>query len=183
MSGTPAAFLDRDGTIIHDFHFVDRPEDVLLIPGAGHAIRRLNEANRPVIIVTNQSGIARGFFTMADYERVQARMAALLAAEGARIDAAYLCPHHPDISGHCACRKPGTLLFEQAAIEHDVDLVRSAYAGDRFRDVQPGLTLGGLGILVPNDETPPQETADARARATVCATLGDAVTLMLRCGS
>jgi D-glycero-D-manno-heptose 1,7-bisphosphate phosphatase len=132
-----------------------------------------------VIVVTNQSGIARGFFTMADYERVQATMAALLAEAGAHIDAAYVCPHYPDISGPCACRKPGTLLFERAAIDRGLDLAHSAYAGDRYRDVQPGVTLGGLGILVPNQETPGEEVSEARAKATVAANLDEAVTWML----
>ena len=178
MSGVPAAFLDRDGTIIKDYHFIARPDDVVLLPGAAGAIRRLNDAKRLTILVTNQSGIARGFFTMAEYAAVQARLAELLEAQGAHIDAAYMCPHHPDITGHCACRKPGTLLFEQAAAEHGIDLARSGYAGDRFRDVQPGLTLGGLGILVPNGETPADELAAARAKAAVAPTLDDAVTLM-----
>jgi D-glycero-D-manno-heptose 1,7-bisphosphate phosphatase len=179
MSGRPAAFLDRDGTIIHDFHFLDRPEDVVLLPGAAHAVRRLNEAGWPVILVTNQSGIARGFFTMADFDRIQARLRELLAAEGAHLDAEYVCPHHPDISGPCDCRKPGTLLFEQAAIDHDLDVTRSVYIGDRFRDVQPGVTLGGTPILVPNDETPAQDLADAKASARVMRTLMDAVSYAL----
>ncbi len=183
MSGRPAAFLDRDGTIIHDFHFTDSPADVLLLPGAARALERLNRAGIPVIVVTNQSGIARGFFTMADYERVNARMRELLAAEGARIDDAYVCPHHPDFSGPCACRKPGTLLFEEAAIDHDLDVTRSLYAGDRFRDIQPGLTLGGLALLVPTDETPAADLAAAAAPAAVVATLDDAVTRFLGGGA
>jgi len=179
VTAARGAFLDRDGTIIHDFHFVDRPEDVLLIPGAGRAIRRLNEAKLPVMVISNQSGIARGFFTIADYERVQARMAELLAAEGAHIDGAYVCPHHPDISGHCRCRKPGTLLFERAAVEHGLDVTRSGFAGDRYRDVQPGVMLGGLAILVPNKETPKEDLTAASPGATVASTLDEAVTLML----
>ncbi|HVB30646.1 MAG TPA: HAD family hydrolase [Gemmatimonadaceae bacterium] len=179
MSGLPAAFLDRDGTLMHDFHFTDRPEDVLLLPGAARAVQRLNDAGVPVILVTNQSGIARGFFTMADYERVNARLRELLAEEGAHLDDAYVCPHHPEFSGECACRKPGTLLFEEAALDHGLDVVRSVFVGDRYRDVQPGLTLGGLAILVPNDETPADDLANARDHAAVANTLGDAVTRFL----
>jgi D-glycero-D-manno-heptose 1,7-bisphosphate phosphatase len=182
MSGRRAAFLDRDGTIIHDFHFTDSPADVLLIPGAARAVQQLNEAGVPVIVVTNQSGIARGFFTMADYERVNARMQELLEADGAHIDDAYVCPHHPEFSGPCACRKPGTLLFEEAAVDHDLDVTRSLFTGDRFRDVQPGLTLGGLALLVPNDETPAADLAAARPPAAIVATLGDAVTRFLADG-
>jgi D-glycero-D-manno-heptose 1,7-bisphosphate phosphatase len=179
MSGTSAAFLDRDGTIMYDFHYTDRPEDVVLLGGAAHAVRRLNAAGVPVIVATNQSGIARGFFTMDDAERVNARLQELLLAEGAHYDDVYVCPHHPDFSGACACRKPGTLLFERAAADHGLDVVRSVYVGDRFRDVEPGLTLGGTGILVPNGETPPDDQARARERALVLPTLGDAVTRVL----
>jgi len=183
MSGAPAAFLDRDGTIMYDFHYTDQPEDVLLLGGAAHAVRRLNEAGVPVIVVTNQSGIARGFFTMADAERVNARLQEMLNAEGAHYDDVYVCPHHPDFSGECACRKPGTLLFERAAVDHNLDVTRSTYVGDRFRDVEPGLTLGGTGILVPTNETPADDIAQARARASVVRTLDEAVTRILGAGA
>ena len=183
MTGVAAAFLDRDGTLMHDFHFTDSPADVLLIPGAARAVERLNKAGVPVILVTNQSGVARGFFTMADVDRVNARLQELLHAEGARFDDAYVCPHHPEFSGACACRKPGTLLFEEAAVEHQLDVTRSLYAGDRFRDLQPGLTLGGLAILVPTDETPAADIAAAQAQATVVKTLDDAVSRFLGAGA
>ncbi len=183
MSGRRAAFVDRDGTLMVDFHFTDSAADVVLLAGAAHALGRLNAAGIPVIMVTNQSGIARGFFTMADYERVNARLEALLEAEGGRIDAAYVCPHHPDFSGPCACRKPGTLLFEEAAAAHGLDLAASLYVGDRFRDIEPGLTLGGTGMLIPTDETPAAYIASARERATVVRTLGEAVTRFLGTGA
>jgi D-glycero-D-manno-heptose 1,7-bisphosphate phosphatase len=176
MSGRPAAFLDRDGTLMVDFHYTDQPEDVLLLGGAAHAVHRLNAAGVPVIVVTNQSGIARGFFTMADAERVDRRLQELLTADGARYD-------HPDFSGPCACRKPGTLLFERAARDHGLDVTRSVYIGDRFRDVQPGLTLGGHGILVPTSETPAADVAAAGESALVVNTLDDAVTRFLGGGA
>ena len=179
MSGRRAAFVDRDGTLMHDFHFTDSPADVVLIPDAARALGRLNAAGIPVILVTNQSGIARGFFTMADYERVNARLNELLMAGGGRFDAAYVCPHHPDFTGPCACRKPGTLLFQEAAAAHGLDLAASLYAGDRFRDIEPGLALGGAGVLVPTDETPAADVAAARARAAVVRTLDEAVTRFL----
>ena len=183
MSAAPAAFLDRDGTIMYDFHYTDQPQDVVLLGGAARAVRCLNDAGIPVIVATNQSGVARGFFTMADAERVNARLQQLLLAEGAHYDDIYVCPHHPDFSGPCACRKPGTLLFERAAADHGVDVARSVFVGDRFRDVEPGLTLGGAGILVPNDETPADDVAKARKRASVTATLGDAVAQWLGTGA
>ena len=144
----PAAFVDRDGTLIVDVNYISRPADVALLPGAAAALRRLNEAGVPVIVVTNQSGIARGLFDEAAYESVRARLAELLAAEGARIDASYHCPHGPDDG--CRCRKPGPELYERAIADHGLDGARSFFVGDRLRDVQPARTFGGRGILVPS---------------------------------
>jgi D-glycero-D-manno-heptose 1,7-bisphosphate phosphatase len=171
----PAVFLDRDGTIIRDFHFVGKPEQVELMPGAAAAIRRLNEAKLPVILVTNQSGIARGYFTEFDYARVQERLAALLAESGARWDATYMCPHHPDVGGACECRKPGTLLFSRAAEEHGLDLARSWFVGDKLRDVIPAAAFGGRGVLVPTDETPDRDLEEATTKFAVATSLDAAV--------
>lgn len=162
-TGRAAVFLDRDGTIIDDVHYIARPELVRLRPGAANAIARLNRARIPVIVVTNQSGIARGLLTESDYQRVRERIAQLLAAagDGAHVDASYMCPHHPDFGGGCECRKPGTLLFRHAARDHDLDLAESTYIGDRWRDVAPGIALGGRGILIANDSTDPADRAAA----------------------
>ena len=143
-----AVFLDRDGTIIVEVDYVGDPDKVALLPGAAPAVRSLKEAGYVVVIVTNQSGIARGYFTLNDYYRVAERTEDLLEVEGARVDATFFCPHHPDFSGPCKCRKPGIGMFEEAARELDIDLARSFYVGDRVRDVEPALTLGGRGILV-----------------------------------
>jgi D-glycero-D-manno-heptose 1,7-bisphosphate phosphatase len=157
VTGRPAVFLDRDGTIIRDTAYVRDPDDVELLPGAAAAIRRLNERSLPVIVVTNQSGIARGLLTEQDYERVRMRLDTLLAAEGARIDASYHCPHHPDFSGPCECRKPRLKLYRRAAVDHGLDLARSFYVGDRKRDVEPMLNLYGQGILIRCESTPPED--------------------------
>lgn len=157
MTGKPAVFLDRDGTIIRDTAYVREPDDVELLPGSAASIRRLNERGLPVIVVTNQSGIARGLLTEQDYERVRRRLDKLLEAEGARIDASYHCPHHPDFSGPCECRKPGLKLFKQAAAEHGLDLGRSFYVGDRRRDVEPVRQTYGQGILIQRESTPPED--------------------------
>jgi D-glycero-D-manno-heptose 1,7-bisphosphate phosphatase len=143
-----AAFLDRDGTIIRDVHYPGDPEQVELLPGAAAAIRRLRDAGFLVVVVTNQSGIARGMYTHDDFLRVQARLDALLADAGARLDAVYHCPHHPDFSGSCDCRKPGLALYRRAAADLDIDLARSAYIGDRVHDVLPATRTGGRGVLV-----------------------------------
>lgn len=170
----PAVFLDRDGTIIRDVNYVATPEQVELLPGAASAIRRLNEAGWPVVVVTNQSGIARGYFTEADYERVRERMETLLAESGARIDAVFTCPHHPDVGGACECRKPGTLLFRRAAAELGLDLRRSWYIGDKLRDVAPAHTLGGRGILVRSDATPESDAAAASQEHSLASSLDEA---------
>ena len=171
----PAAFLDRDGTIIHDVNYIASPEQVALVPGAVTAIRELNRAGVPVIIITNQSGIARGLLTISDYVLVQVEMTRVLLAEGAYVDATYYCPHHPAITGPCECRKPGTLLYRQAAAEHGIDLASSYYIGDRWRDVAPALTFGGTGILVPTDSTPSDERLRAEREALVVESLPAAV--------
>jgi histidinol-phosphate phosphatase family protein len=169
-----AVFLDRDGTLIRDVHFLARPEQVELLPGAADALRRINERGVPAIVATNQSGIARGYLTLDDYDRVRARMEELLAAHGARVDATYVCPHHPDVDGACECRKPAPGMYRRAAADHRLDLARSAYVGDRWRDVAPALALGGLGILVPSTITPPEELARGKREAHVAPTLSDA---------
>jgi D-glycero-D-manno-heptose 1,7-bisphosphate phosphatase len=157
VTGRIAAFLDRDGTIIRDTNFVRDPDDVELLPGAAAAIRTLNERKVPVIVVTNQSGIARGLLTEQDYERVRMRFDALLAAEGARVEATYHCPHYPEISGPCECRKPAPKLYRQAAAEHQIDLTRSFYVGDRMSDAEPPKFVGGHGIFINCDSTPARD--------------------------
>lgn len=178
-----AVFLDRDGTISVDTHYLRRPEEVQLIPGAAEAIARLNAAEVPVMVVSNQSGIGRGLLTRAEYEAVRVRIDELLALSGAHIDATYICPHAPSPDGGtalCDCRKPGTLLFRTAAAEHSIDLPRSTFIGDRWRDVSPALELGARGILVPSPDTPSDDLRRARVELTVADTLGAAVDDLLR---
>ena len=145
---TRAVFLDRDGTIVDDPGYLHKPADVNLLPGAADAIRRLNTAGYLVIVVTNQSGIARGLYTVADYRAVETRLHELLAAAGARIDASYFCPHHPQAPEPCACRKPRTKLFLDAQTGLGIDFKHSWWVGDRLSDVQPARALGGKGMLV-----------------------------------
>ena len=178
MSGG-AVFIDRDGTIIRNTHYVGTPELVELLTGAGAAIRRLNQGGWPVVVITNQSGIARAYFTVADYERVRTRVDDLLAAESARIDASFMCPHHPDFTGPCECRKPGTLLFREAAAQLGLDLKRSWFIGDTLRDVLPAAVLGGRGILVPTAETSTTDRETARREFAVVASLDEAVTRVI----
>lgn len=175
MNSLPTAvFLDRDGTIIEDGHYISRPDQVRLIDGAAEAIARINAALIPTIVITNQSGIGRGYFTVADYEKLRNHLGALLAARGAHVDDSYHCPHAPEDG--CDCRKPGKALFERAAHDHPgIELNRSLYIGDRWRDIAPGIAFGGAGVLVPGNETPREDIARAEERARVAPTIGAAL--------
>jgi D-glycero-D-manno-heptose 1,7-bisphosphate phosphatase len=146
--GRRAVFLDRDGTIVDDPGFLHQPAHVKLLAGAAEGIRRLNAAGYLVVVVTNQSGIARGLYTVADYRAVEKRLGELLAKQGAHIDVSYFCPHHPQAPEPCACRKPRTKLFFDAQAALGIDFARSWWVGDRLSDVQPARTLGGKAILV-----------------------------------
>jgi D-glycero-D-manno-heptose 1,7-bisphosphate phosphatase len=148
VSGRPAVFLDRDGTLIEDLHYLRDPDQVRLLPGVAEAVRRLNVAAIPAVVVTNQSGIARGLLTEGDYAATVRRLDDLLAAAGARLDGHYHCPHLPDVTGPCDCRKPGPLLYERAARDLDLDLAASWWVGDRERDLSAADRFGGRAILV-----------------------------------
>ena len=180
MPGRPAVFLDRDGTLIEDRHYLRDPAGVQLLPGAAAAVRELNAAGLPAVVVTNQSGIARGLLTEAEYAATSARLAELLAAQGARLEGQWHCPHHPDLTGPCECRKPGPLLYRQAAAALALDLARSWWVGDRPRDVQAARLFGGRGILVRSADSEPEVTLPAAAEWPAVADLLAAVQLILR---
>ena len=144
----PAVFLDRDGTVIREVKYLADPDGVRLIPHAAQALRSLQEAGFALVVVTNQSGIARGFYSLEAYHAVAHRLDQLLAEEGIRLDLTRFCPHHPDLSGPCSCRKPATGMHREAAAELGLDLNRSYFVGDRVRDLLPAQELGGMGILV-----------------------------------
>lgn len=144
----PAVFLDRDGTLIEERSYLADPDGVRLLPGVAEGLRALRAAGYRLIVVTNQSGIARGLITPDQYERVRDRLHDLLNRAGVRLDGVYHCPHHPEITGPCDCRKPGLALYRRAATEHDVDLARSVFVGDKPGDIEPAAALGGRGILV-----------------------------------
>ena len=149
----PAVFLDRDGTLIEDVGYLDRLDLITWFPWTVDAIRALNRTGLPVVVVTNQSGIARGRFTESFVDETHRQMTAYLAAGGARIDAYYYCPHH--VSGTvaeyariCDCRKPERGLVDRAARDLGLDPARSFVVGDTWRDVELGGRIGGRGILV-----------------------------------
>jgi histidinol-phosphate phosphatase family protein len=141
-----AVFLDRDGTMAKDVRYCSRPEDFALFPNTANAIKLLNEHGFKVIVITNQSGIARGYFTEETLARIHEKMKKELAQEGAFVDAIYYCPHHP--ANGCDCRKPKPKLVLQAAKEHNIDLEHSFIVGDLQMDVDLGRAVGCKTILV-----------------------------------
>lgn len=145
---TPAVFVDRDGTLIREREYLADPAGVELLPGAAASLRAFHSAGYGIVIVTNQSGIARGYYDERAYREVESEVEWRLESAGVVVLGSYHCPHHPEITGPCDCRKPAAGLFRRAADEHGLDLSRSVYIGDRVRDVAPAAELGGLGILV-----------------------------------
>jgi len=141
-----AVFLDRDGTIGEELGYVNHIDRFQIFPYAAEAIRELNRAEIPVIVVTNQSGIARNIFPESLVHEVHKKMVAVLAAGGARVDAIYFCPHKSEDA--CECRKPNPGLLERAAREHALDLAASWIVGDRYADLEMGHAAGTRGILV-----------------------------------
>ncbi len=141
-----ALFLDRDGTINIDYHYIRDPELVDLFPGAAAAIKRANDAGWFVGVVTNQSGVGRGLIKSGELEAVHARLAEKLAAVGARIDSYEICVHAP--SEDCECRKPLPKLIMDAAAREGLDLARSVMVGDRLTDVAAGRGAGCKSVLV-----------------------------------
>lgn len=155
-----AVFIDRDDTLCKDVHYCRRPEDLKLLPGAGEAVSRLNKAGFLVVVITNQSGIARGIITEEDLHRIHEKMKKDLVLHGAHVDRIYYCPHHPDDG--CACRKPGTLLIERAVEDLDIQLEDSYMVGDRLFDMEMARRTGTTAVLV----LPPErlgETEEAEA--------------------
>jgi D-glycero-D-manno-heptose 1,7-bisphosphate phosphatase len=151
--GTPAVFLDRDGTINVEAGYIRDLADMHLMPGAGAAIKRLNDLGVPAILATNQSGPARGYYAESHVLDLNNRVADLLAAEGARLDAMFYCPHLPDgtvpeYTQDCRCRKPETGMLDDAAAQHGIDLARSYMIGDKSTDVEVGQRAGCRTVLL-----------------------------------
>jgi histidinol-phosphate phosphatase family protein len=152
-----AVFLDRDGTVNVDFGFVARPEDVKLLPGVAEAIKRLNEADIPVFVISNQSGVGRGYYGVEAVARVNQEVESQLAKAGAKVQGFFFCPHAPE--AHCECRKPKLGMLRQAQKEWEVDLEKSYVVGDKPSDAELGRNARGKGILVLSGQTKPEEIA------------------------
>jgi D-glycero-D-manno-heptose 1,7-bisphosphate phosphatase len=148
-----AVFLDRDGTINEEVGYVNHIERFHLLPRVGQAIRLLNQHGWKAVVITNQSGVARGYFPESLVHEIHQRMKELLKKEGAHLDGIYYCPHHPDVGvppyrQRCRCRKPATGLVEEAVKELNLDTSASYVVGDRGMDIEFGHQVGAKGILV-----------------------------------
>ncbi|MCC6315914.1 MAG: HAD family hydrolase [Thermomicrobiales bacterium] len=158
---TPALFLDRDGTLVHPRHYPARPEELVLYDGIGSGLRRLQAAGFRLVLITNQAGIARGYFSEADLDRMHAHLRAELAALGVALDAIYYCPHHIEgavapYAHACDCRKPAPGMLLHAAIDLDLDLDSSWFLGDILDDVEAGNRAGCRTVLIDlGSEAPP----------------------------
>ena len=153
MKPRPAIFLDRDGVLIEDGHYLGKADRVRLLPGAAEAVAALNRAGWPVVVVTNQSGVARGLFSYESVAEVHAHVAAQLATFGGRVAAFYFCPHHPEAEvaafrAACDCRKPRPGMLLAAAADLGIDTARSWMVGDRVTDLEAGAAVGARTILV-----------------------------------
>jgi heptosyltransferase-2 len=154
-------FLDRDGTLNPDPGYIRSPDQFELFPGVAQASAKLVRAGARLIVVTNQSGVARGLFSIGELEAIHAKLSRLLGEAGAPLDALYVCPHHPDDS--CHCRKPNTGLIDQAVRERSVDLTRSYLIGDHMRDMELAKRVGSRSILVTTGAVPPQQIEGLKA--------------------
>lgn len=173
----PAVFIDRDGTILDELGYVTPGSEVRIYPFSAEAIKRLGDAGFPVVVITNQGGIALGLYDHAFVDETHAALAESLKRSGATITAWYYCPHHPDgkvpeYTGTCECRKPGTGLLTAAARDLNIDLSASWVVGDQWRDIELAHRVGARGVLVrtgygarleanwPDDVAPPTVVCD-----------------------
>jgi D-glycero-D-manno-heptose 1,7-bisphosphate phosphatase len=193
LAGRPALFLDRDGVIVEDTHYLGRPEDVRMLAGAADAIARCNRLGIPVVLVSNQSGIARGFYDWSGFAAVQDALAAALKQKSARLDAVFACAHHADgqapfnIADH-PWRKPNPGMIVDAGERMALDLARSWIAGDRASDLAAGRAAGlAGGILISPRADDPERAAATQLRGgefavDIASSLADAVAHLLARG-
>ncbi len=145
--GHKAVFVDRDGTINVDGPYLSDPDKFKMYPGVGKGIKELKDNGFKIIVITNQSGIARGYFTEKDLADIHDKMKKEFEKFNVELDGIYYCPHHPDDG--CNCRKPKTGLFDIAIKEHDIDVKKSYMLGDKILDVVAGKKIGTKNILIP----------------------------------
>lgn len=180
----PALFVDKDGTIVRDVPYNVDPARVELLPGAAEGLRRFQAAGYRVIVVSNQSGIARGLFAEADLKRLEAHLRQQLACRGVHLDAFLFCPHHPqgtvaEFTRRCDCRKPAPGMLLGAAAHLDLDLRHSWMAGDILDDVEAGNRAGCRALLINNGGETEWRMAPFRTPALIAPDLEVAATLAL----
>lgn len=180
-----AVFLDRDGTLLEEGNYVDRLDRLVFFPYSIDSVRALNRAGFAVVVVTNQSGVARGMYTETFVRESHQHIDQKLTAAGARIDGYYYCPHHPQgsvkpLRRNCECRKPKPGQLQQAAAELHLDLPTSFIVGDRWKDIEAGEAVGARGILVRTGYGRDDESARPSQGAEVVDNLIQAVTWILR---
>lgn len=158
MFAKKAAFIDRDDTIVRDVPYCPRPEELKVFPGVGRAIERLNNAGYLVIVITNQSGVARGYFSEEMLGKIHEKLRGDIAVDGGRIDAIYYCPHHPDAG--CKCRKPNPGLIERAMEDFHISMGESIFIGDSVHDVELANRLGMRSFRVTESYTFAQAVDD-----------------------
>jgi D-glycero-D-manno-heptose 1,7-bisphosphate phosphatase len=175
----PAIFLDRDGTLNFDHGWITSPSKIELLPGAAEAVRAINEVGCLAVLVTNQPVIARGEITHDGLRAIHDRLESLLAQSGAHLDAIYYCPHHPDFTGHCDCRKPAPGLLQSAARDLGIDIGRSWMIGDSERDLGAAAAFGIPAALVASNQQAFKESI-ASAPQIRAASIAEAVQHILR---
>jgi len=152
-SGDKAVFIDRDGTLNEEVNYLSQAEKVRILPNAIEGIKLLKEAGFKIIVISNQSGVARGYFTEEDVQLINSKINELIMQSGANIDGFYYCPHHPEGAVDkyrrvCQCRKPESSLFLQAAAQKNIDIKKSFIVGDKLSDIQMSESLGARAILL-----------------------------------
>ena len=187
MSGRAAVFLDRDGTLIEEAGYINRIEGLRLFPWSLDAVRLLNRGGFRVFVVTNQAGVARGYFDEAFVRRAHEHLGSAIRAAGGEVDGFYHCPHHPDAvvaeyRKNCGCRKPAPGMFLEAAREHGLDLAKCYAIGDRWHDVQAAQTAGATAVMVRTGYglTELEKPRAGTTPAYIADTLIDATTWILR---
>jgi histidinol-phosphate phosphatase family protein len=177
----PCVFLDRDGTVIYDKNYLSSPSQVKLYSFSAQSINKLHKAGFKVIIITNQSGVAREKFTLKDLDLIHKKFLTLLKQQGAQIDALYFCPHIDE--DKCKCRKPKTGMVLEAAKKFNISLKDSFVIGDSIRDYLTGHNMGGKGILIKTGHGTKQEKNLKEQKIqpwAVCRTLKEAVNLIIK---
>lgn len=174
-------FFDRDGTLNHDTSYIKTPDELVLFPDTLDAIKQCNDAGLRVVVVSNQSGLARGYFTQRDLELIHQSLRDQLNEGGAWIDDIFICPHHPDDA--CWCRKPNPGMIEQSSARHPINLAKSYVVGDKYIDVELAAKAQVKGLLVKTGPSSEEALRMIQANhlpvACVAECLGDAVNWIL----